>query len=88
MSTFVLKIIACVTMFVGHIPFAFPSLAVGKGMICIGKLAFPIFAFLISEGYTKTKSFSKYLTRLLVFAVISQVFAQLLFFRNYKGVIF
>lgn len=88
MSIFVLKVIACLTMLIGHIPFALPGLAVGRGMACIGKLSFPIFAFLISEGYVQNKNFSKYLTRLLVFALIAQIFAQLLFFGTIKVLYF
>lgn len=77
MSAFVLKIIACISMLLCHIPFVFSQLAIP--LIYIGKLAFPIYAFLISEGYAHTKSFSKYLVRLLFFAIISQIPAMLLF---------
>jgi hypothetical protein len=45
----------------------------------IGKISFPLYAFLISEGYVHTRNFSKYLTRLIVFGVISQIPAYLLF---------
>ncbi len=86
MSNFVLKIIACVTMFLGHIPFAFPALV--NPCLYIGRLAFPIFAFLISEGYVHTKSFSKYLKRLFVFAIISQIPAYLLFFNDFSYLYF
>lgn len=82
MSNFVLKIIACICMFIGHIPFAVPSLAIP--CIYIGKLAFPIFAFLISEGYTHTKSFGKYLKRLLILALISQIPAYALFMNDFS----
>lgn len=50
-----------------------------------GKLSFPIFAFLISEGYVHTRSFGKYLTRLFVFAVISQLPASFLFNPSFSG---
>ena len=40
MSAFVLKIIACISMLLCHIPFVFPKLAIP--LIYIGKLAFPI----------------------------------------------
>ena len=51
------------------------------GMACIGKLAFPIVAFLIANSYLSDKSnFSKCLTRLIVFAIIAQIFSTLLFF--------
>lgn len=38
----------------------------------IGRIAFPIFAFQISEGYIHTKNLKKYIIRLLVFAILSQ----------------
>ena len=40
--------------------------------IYLGRLAFPIFAFAISEGYIHTKSKKKYCFRLLLFTIISQ----------------
>ena len=39
----------------------------------IGRLAFPIFAFMIVEGYTHTKNLKKYVLRLLIFAVITEI---------------
>ena len=42
-------------------------------LTCIGRIAFPIFAFQISEGYVHTKNFKKYLLRLFVFALVSQI---------------
>lgn len=71
MSSFVLKIIAIVTMFIDHIGYAI----FGKFSFFnyIGRIAFPIFAFQISEGYMHTKSLKKYFSRLFIFALISQV---------------
>lgn len=40
---------------------------------CIGRLAFPIYAFMIVEGYFHTGSLKKYVTRLFLFAVISEI---------------
>lgn len=53
----------------------------------VGRLSFPIFAFLITEGYVHTKSFSKYFLRLLVLAVISEVIYDYVFFGSfvYRG---
>ena len=42
-------------------------------MNCVGRIAFPIFAFLIVEGYFHTANLGKYVRRLLLFAVISEI---------------
>lgn len=42
-------------------------------MNLIGRIAFPIFAFQISEGYLHTKNLKKYFLRLFLFACISQL---------------
>lgn len=40
---------------------------------CLGRLAFPIFAFQVAEGYQHTKDFKRYCKRLLVFGLISEI---------------
>ncbi len=42
-------------------------------MNCLGRLAFPIFAFLIVEGYMHTSDFKKYIRRMFLFALISEI---------------
>lgn len=71
MSSFILKLVAILTMFCDHLGYAI----YGKFSFLnyIGRLAFPIFAFQISEGYRHTKSKKNYLMRLFLFALISQV---------------
>ena len=77
MSSFALKIIAVITMLIDHSGrlifnrFSF--------MNYIGRLSFPIFAFLIAEGYIHTKNLKNYFLRLLIFAIISQIPFTLLF---------
>lgn len=71
MTSFALKIVAIVSMFCDHFGDAF----VGHFSFfnLIGRIAFPIFAFQISEGYSHTKDLKKYFMRLGIFAVISQI---------------
>ena len=39
----------------------------------VGRIAFPIFAFLTAEGYFRTKNFKGYVGRLLLFALLSEI---------------
>ena len=70
MSSFQLKIIAITTMLIDHIgSVIFPEYLMFR---IIGRLSFPLFAFLITEGYRHTSNFNKYLIRLSIFALVSQ----------------
>ncbi len=42
-------------------------------LTCVGRLAFPIFAFCIAEGYRHTGDLKKYQKRLLLFALLSEL---------------
>ena len=71
MSSFILKIIAIITMFCDH----FGDIFIGhlSAFNIIGRIAFPIFAFQIAVGYKHTKNIKKYALRLIIFALISQI---------------
>ncbi|OHA21415.1 MAG: hypothetical protein A2849_00190 [Candidatus Taylorbacteria bacterium RIFCSPHIGHO2_01_FULL_51_15] len=57
-------------MLVDHVGFLFfPDQIVFR---MIGRMAFPLFAFLVAEGYERTSNLRKYFVRLLAFAAISQ----------------
>lgn len=71
MSSSTLKIIACLTMLIDHVgAILFPEMIIFR---IIGRIAFPIFAFLIVEGYFHTKDVKKYLIRLAIFAFVAEV---------------
>jgi hypothetical protein len=71
MNTFQLKIIAIVTMIIDHLGlFFFPQYLIFR---MIGRIAFPLFAWLIANGAYHTHDIGKYLRRLYLFALISQI---------------
>ncbi len=69
MSALALRIIACTAMLIDHIGYLW-GIMLFRG---IGRIAFPIFLYLIYNGYKHTHSKAKYALRLAVFAVISQI---------------
>jgi hypothetical protein len=71
MSLFVLKLIALVTMTIDHVGRFFFADQIEP--ILVGRLAFPIFAWGIANGYHHTKHVRTYMTRLMIFAIISQI---------------
>ena len=70
LSSAALQIIAILTMTVDHLGFyLFPNCEIFR---IIGRIAFPLFAFLLAEGFMHTRSRSAYFYRILLAAVITQ----------------
>lgn len=81
-SSFGLHVLAMSLMLCDHMWAAlFPS---AEWLTCVGRLAYPIFAFMIVEGYTHTHDLRKYMLRLLFWAVVTEIPFNLM----YSGVIF
>lgn len=66
-----LKCIAAALMLTDHVgAILLPEAPVLR---CVGRLAFPIFAFFIAEGYAHTRDFGRYFRRLAILAVVSEI---------------
>ena len=71
MNSFALHILAMLLMLCDHLQLTLlPELPILR---CVGRLAFPLFAFMAVEGYLRTRSLKNYLLRLLMLAVISEI---------------
>ena len=68
-----LKYIALLSMLLDHISYVLGSGYVSSVLHCIGRLAFPLFCFLLVEGYCHTSNVWKFAARLMAFAFLSEV---------------
>lgn len=97
-----LKCIAMIAMLLDHIGASLlaPQLAANPNInilyyvlrLC-GRIAFPIFCFLLVEGFFHTKNFPRYCLRLAAFAILSEIpfdlaFHQTLFYPEAQNVFF
>ena len=71
LSSSTLKLIALGTMFIDHLGLLFfPGDPLWR---VVGRVSFPLFAFLVAEGFRRTSNVNRYFFRLCLFAVISQI---------------
>lgn len=90
-----LKLIACITMLIDHIGASCIEARYETAENCpagltefdlvlrlIGRLAFPIFCFLLVEGFLHTHDVKKYIRRLLLFGAVSEIPFDRAFFRT------
>ncbi len=84
MSSTAIKYIALITMAIDHIGLSYGI----YNFRIIGRVSFPLFAFLIVQGTTHTRDIKKYIMNLMVFAFISEIFFDMWLNINYYGYLF
>ncbi len=92
-----LKLIACISMLIDHLAVCLSPILLKNGdipellyNICrfLGRPAFIIFAFCVTETLFRTRSKSKYLVRLGIFAVITEIFFDFFKFWQFSATCF
>lgn len=90
----ILKIIAIISMLIDHYASYFVSIVkpdIYYVMRSIGRLAMPIFLYLIVQGFFYTKNIKKYIFRIFCLATVTQVILLILgiinkvYFKNYHS---
>lgn len=71
MSSALLQLTALLTMAIDHAGYRlFPGTEL---MRMIGRVSFPLFVFMLTEGFARTSDRGKYLSRLAAFALLSEI---------------
>ena len=83
LNTLSLKLLAMALMLCDHL---WATVVPGNNWLtAVGRLAFPIFAFQVAEGFFLTHDRKKYLGRMFIFALISEIPFNLMY---YSSVVF
>lgn len=82
MSIFTIKLVAVITMLLDHIRYAIPETNCIPFEL-LGRMSYPLFAFVLTEGYIHTSSKKEYIKRLIIFGLISQI--PFMLFRSIIG---
>ena len=86
-SSNMLKTIAVIAMVIDHIGFYFSAIIPTPiYSICrfVGRISMPIFVYLIVQGFFHTKNYKKYILRMGVLAVVTQILITILMIINIK----
>lgn len=89
-SGYTIKMLAIVTMLIDHIGYMLAYLFYYnkdmqiwvKILRTVGRIAFPLFCFLLVEGFIHTKNIKKYAIRLFIFSLISEIPYDLALYRE------
>lgn len=75
LSGFDLKVIACISMVSDHAAKFFHLRGAAELIFSsiVGRIAFPLFCFLLTEGYFHTHDVKKYTARVLLFALLAEI---------------
>ncbi len=85
----ILKLVALFTMLLDHIGYYLAPYIGGELTVVlrgIGRISMPIYTYLIVQGFFYTSNFKKYIIRLGIFAVITQVLLSAVAFMDFKYV--
>ncbi len=95
MNRFQIKLIACLTMLIDHVCLVFFPNAFVAGVMrqSVGRMAFPLFVFMLGQGFFYTRSRIRYCRNLLILAIVSEIpydflFNHTLFYWKDQNVIF
>ena len=85
MTSFVLKLIAAITMLIDHTGLIlFPNQMIFR---IIGRLAFPIYAYCIAEGFRYTRNRFKYFLRIFLLGLFCQIVYTIVSHDFYIGIL-